>query len=80
MAEERETPSLEPGRQQDCWRAPVGECVVAVAALVDDDAAFGEEFFDVAVGQRVAQVPPHRPHDHVRENRNPANSEAGAGG
>jgi hypothetical protein len=33
--------------------------------VIDLDAAFGEEFLDVAVGQSVAQAPAHRYHDHV---------------
>ena len=34
--------------------------------VIDVDAAFGEKFFDVAVGQPVAEVPAHRQQDHVR--------------
>jgi hypothetical protein len=30
------------------------------------DAAFGEQFLDVSVGQSEAQVPAHREHDHLR--------------
>ena len=34
--------------------------------VVDLDAAFGEQFLDVAVGQAEAQVPADREHDHLR--------------
>jgi hypothetical protein len=33
--------------------------------VVDLDPAFGEQLLDIAVGQREAQVPPHRQHDDV---------------
>jgi hypothetical protein len=33
--------------------------------VVDVDAAFGQEFFDVSVGQPVAQIPAHRQRDHL---------------
>jgi hypothetical protein len=33
--------------------------------VVDLDAAFGEQFFDVAEGQAETQVPADRQHDHV---------------
>jgi hypothetical protein len=33
--------------------------------VIDLDAAFGEQLLDVAVGQAVAQVPPHCYHDHL---------------
>jgi hypothetical protein len=33
--------------------------------VVDLDAAFGEQFLDVTVGESVAQVPANRDHDHV---------------
>jgi hypothetical protein len=33
--------------------------------MVDVDAAFGQEFFDVSVGQPVAQLPAHRDRDHL---------------
>jgi hypothetical protein len=32
--------------------------------MIDVDAAFGQEFLDVAVGQPVAQLPAHRHRDH----------------
>jgi hypothetical protein len=41
--------------------------------VVDVDAAFGEQFLDVAVGQSVAQVPAHRYHDYL--GRKPESSE-----
>jgi hypothetical protein len=34
--------------------------------MVDDDAALGEVFLDVPVGQGVPQVPAHCQHDHFR--------------
>jgi hypothetical protein len=34
--------------------------------VVDLDAAFGEEFLDVAVGQTEAELPVDREHDHIR--------------
>jgi hypothetical protein len=33
--------------------------------MVDLDAAFSEQFFHVAVGQAIAQVPAHRDRDHL---------------
>jgi hypothetical protein len=33
--------------------------------MVDLDAAFSEQFFDVAVGQAIAQIPAHRDRDHL---------------
>ncbi len=33
--------------------------------MVDVDAAFGEEFFHIAVGQAVAEVPAHGQQDHL---------------
>jgi hypothetical protein len=33
--------------------------------MIDRDAAFGEQFLNVAIGQAVAQVPAHRHHDHL---------------
>ena len=33
--------------------------------VVDLDAALGEQLLDVAVGQRVAQIPAHRDLDHL---------------
>ena len=34
--------------------------------MVHFDAAFGEQLFDVAVGEAKAQVPADRQHDHIR--------------
>ena len=45
--------------------------------MVDLNAAFGEQFFEVAVGQVVAQVPAHRQQDDSDGNRKPTNAEAG---
>jgi hypothetical protein len=33
--------------------------------VVDLDAALGEQFFDVAVGEAKAEVPADRQHDHI---------------
>jgi hypothetical protein len=33
--------------------------------MINGDAAFGEEFLHVAVGQAVAQIPAHRDRDHL---------------
>ena len=44
--------------------------------VVDLNAAFGEEFFDVAVGQAEAQVSADRQHDYIR--REAEAGEAGA--
>jgi hypothetical protein len=41
--------------------------------VIDLDAAFSEQFFDVAVRQAVAEVPAHRQQDHV--GREPETSE-----
>jgi hypothetical protein len=37
--------------------------------VVDGDATLGQQFFDVAVGQPVAQIPAHRHGDHLTRNR-----------
>jgi hypothetical protein len=42
--------------------------------VIDLDAAFGEQFFDVSVGQAVAQVPAHRHGDDLA--REPETSES----
>jgi hypothetical protein len=34
--------------------------------VVDLDAALGEQFFDVAVGQSAGQLPAHGHNDHLR--------------
>ena len=34
--------------------------------VINGDTAFGQQFFDVAIGKPVAQIPPHRDHDHIR--------------
>ena len=41
--------------------------------VIDFDAAFGQEFFDIAVGQAVAEIPAHCQQDHV--GREPESSE-----
>jgi hypothetical protein len=33
--------------------------------MIDRDAAFGEQFLDIAVGQATAQVPADRDRDHL---------------
>ena len=55
------------------WREPLHPAVDG--HMVDLDAALGEEFFDVAVGQAEAQVPANRDDDHLRRE-----AEAGEGG
>ena len=44
---------------------------------IDLDAALGEEFFDVAVGQAKAQVPADREHHHLGWEAKPAKVERG---
>jgi len=39
--------------------------------MVDVDAAFSQEFFDVAVEQAVTQVPAHRHRDHLGRETEP---------
>jgi hypothetical protein len=34
--------------------------------LVDLDTTFGQQFFDVSIGQSVAEVAPDRDRDHLR--------------
>jgi hypothetical protein len=41
--------------------------------LIDLDATLDQQFFDIAVRQAIAQVPPDGEHDHVR--REPEASE-----
>jgi hypothetical protein len=54
--------------------------------MVDLDAALGEEFLEVAVGQAESQIPADREHDHVGreaeagEGRSPSRSRARAAG
>jgi hypothetical protein len=45
--------------------------------MVDLDAALGEEFFDVAVGQAEAQLPADRNDDDIGWEAEPANVERG---
>jgi len=45
--------------------------------VVDLDAAFGEEFLDVAVGQAVAQVPADRHDDHLGRKTEPGQTRLG---
>ena len=48
--------------------------------VVDLDATLGQQLLHIPVGQPEPQVPPHRQHDHVRREANPANAEpAGTG-
>jgi hypothetical protein len=44
--------------------------------VVDVDAAFGQEFLHIPVGQAEPQVPPHRQHDHVRREAKPGERRA----
>ncbi|GAB3832564.1 hypothetical protein GCM10027610_024920 [Dactylosporangium cerinum] len=39
--------------------------------VVDLDTALEEEFFDVAIGQAIPQVPANRDHDHLRREPEP---------
>ena len=39
--------------------------------MINADTTSGQQFLDVAVGQVVAQVLPHRHHDHIRREREP---------
>jgi hypothetical protein len=39
--------------------------------VVDVDASFGKQFLDIALGQPVAEVPPHRQQDHLRREPKP---------
>ena len=43
--------------------------------VVDGDAALGQQFLNVAVGQAIAQIPAHRHGDHLPRKRKPANTE-----
>ena len=43
--------------------------------MIDGDAALGEQFLNVAVGQAVAQVPADCDRDHLPRDRKPANTE-----
>lgn len=52
-----------PGGIGEQWGEPLHPAVHR--DVVDLDAAFGEQFLDVAIGQPVAQVPAHRHHDHL---------------
>ena len=45
------------------WREPLHPPVEG--DVVDLDATLGEKFFEVAVGQPVAEVPAHRQQDHL---------------
>jgi hypothetical protein len=47
--------------------------------VVDGDAMLGEQFFDVAIGQSVAQIPAHHQHDDLTGKRNPAKPDLGGG-
>jgi hypothetical protein len=55
--------SAGPGRLSQQWREALDPAVDG--GVVDLDAALGEQLLDIAVGQREAQVPPHRQHDDV---------------
>ena len=39
--------------------------------MINGDAAFGEEFFEITIRQTEAQVPAHREHDHFRREPEP---------
>ena len=40
--------------------------------VIDGDAAFGEEFFEISVREPEAQIPAHRQHDHLRREAKPS--------
>jgi hypothetical protein len=40
--------------------------------MVDGDASFGQQFFDVSVGEAVAQIPANGDHDHIGREAEPA--------
>jgi len=39
--------------------------------MISGDAAFGQQFLDVSIGQVVAQLPPHRQRDDLRREPEP---------
>jgi hypothetical protein len=43
------------------------------------DAPFGQQFFNIAVREPVAQVPAHSHRDHLRREPEPAKLDLGAG-
>ena len=47
--------------------------------VVDLDTAFGEELFDVAVGQAEAQIPADRQHDHIMREAETAKADRAMG-
>jgi hypothetical protein len=49
------------------------------AHVIDGDAALSQQLLDVAVGERVAQIPAHRHQDHIRRERNPAKPDCDGG-
>jgi hypothetical protein len=53
-----------PGRVDQQGREPLHPPIEG--DVVDFDATLGEQFFEVAVGQPVPQVPAHGQQDHLR--------------
>lgn len=44
----------------------VNRCPTVHSDVVDSDPTFGQQFFDVPVGESIAGIPADRHHDHVR--------------
>src|ERR687894_381652 len=44
------------------------------ANVVDLPSAFGQQLFNIAVGQSVTEIPTHCKHDHLRRDRKPVNA------
>jgi hypothetical protein len=61
-----------PGGVDEQQREPLHPAVDG--HVIDGDATLGQQFFDVTVGEPIAQVPPHSHRDHLR--REPKPSEA----
>jgi hypothetical protein len=45
--------------------------------MVDLDAAFREQLFDIAVGEPVTEIPPDRHHDHLGRETEPCERRPG---
>jgi hypothetical protein len=59
------------GRINQQWSEPVHPAINR--DVIDIDAPFGQQLFDVTVREPIAQVPPHSHGDHLR--REPKSSE-----
>lgn len=49
------------------------------ADVIDSDATVGQQFFNVTVGEPVAQVPTNRERDHIRRQAEPCELDLNAG-